>query len=147
MKPPSWLAPNPTAAREDPSIRCDVDCLVQTISAPACSHIVAATALADTGTATRQPSLVDSTSDSSARSASLSESTCPVSSAMVMCSPSGWITAPRCEPEAFTSSPTMAACCQRSKVTAPDVDAYGLTASTSAPVLLSTLGITKLAVP
>jgi hypothetical protein len=73
----------------------------------------------------------------------VSESTWPSSSTRLSRSPSGSITAPTWAPEARTRLATFSACFWRSKLMAPMVDAYGFTASTSAPSLASTLGMTN----
>ena len=57
-------------------------------------------------------------------------------------SPSGSNTNPRSEPEVRTRSPSAFTRVSRSSTVAPTVAAYGLTASTDAPILLSTCGIT-----
>ena len=82
-----------------------------------------ASRLTATGRATCAFSVVVTTSVRSDSRASSLESTWPSSSISVMRSPSGSMTAPRCEPDARTRSPTRAACSHRSKASAPDVDA------------------------
>ena len=64
-------------------------------------------------------------------------------------SPSGSMTKPRSLPDTRTSSAIRATCLSRTSAVdvADDVDANGLTASTSAPSLVSRLGITIDAAP
>ena len=107
----------------------------------------AALRLTVTGSATVSPMSRSQTRSRNVNSSWSKVRTRPVSSTSVSCSPDGSITAPTSAPEAFTSSPTPAACSARSNPSTPLVEANGLTASTSAPSFDSTFGITKLVAP
>ena len=143
MNPPSLLPAKPTPGSVAASIRAGLESLVTTTSAPWAAAMLPASWVADTGRATLSPAILPGSSDSRASSASLSLSTWPSSSIRRRRSPSGSSTAPRCDPDARTSSPTRWACSSRSARSSPAVDTNGLTANTSRPSLASTLGMAK----
>ena len=146
-KRPSVLAASEAPLPAATSIRFAVPIWVQTTSPPSSERTSFTCHVALTGTATRAPGTVSAARRESTSSAVPSSITTPSSSTRVSCSPSEPNTAPIAAPEDRTRSATAAAEAIRSKAIAPAVDTIGFIASTSAPILESTLGMTRLDVP
>ena len=153
MKPPSGDAGEVDAARRDAtSMRPASDSFVHTTSAPRSAAMRSASlGDVDTGSAMRAPRVRLGHERRRARAAP-GRSSSDVARRRRRswpCSPSGSMTKPRSLPDARTSSATRATCA----VAVVDGDvadavlANGLTASTSAPSLASTFGITIDAAP
>ena len=114
---------------------------VRTDEPPPASASRAAWLVADTGNARWLPPWTSFCSETSASRSWSSVITRARSSTTVSCSPPGVKTTLSDAPDAAACRATSSACWWRSNAATPDVDAYGLIASTSAPSLARRFGM------
>ena len=146
--PPSGVPANSTLRAAAVSMRLAPHSRVRT-TASSDPRTRSTALVALTGTATLAPGTASRMSATMLSSSSSGPRMCPVSSTTTASSPSGSITNPRSLPETRTSSASRATCASRTSAVdvADAVLANGLTASTSAPSLVSRLGMPIEAAP